>query len=262
MNKREDYWNEDYTKYWLQRVNEANNEQIQASSIIDKDSKTTADKIYLDAISLLKIDKQDKIIELGAGFGRSLTLLCSIAKHVTALDISESMLELAKKNVECNNIDYYVSASEETPFENNIFDIAICFAAFDAMYQTNALIEINRICKKNGKVLITGKNNNYKDDDKEAISAEIGAREKNHPNYFTDVSKLIIIIGGFGFRILNKRFFIKRGDFGLGNFTTDVPSQFYEFLFILEKISNPTINIDKVISSPISKTFKRLSKNK
>jgi len=260
MKKREKYWNEDYTKYWKKRVDEANNDNIETSNIVAKDSKTTTDEVYLEAISLLKINKEDKIIELGAGFGRSLSLLCSLAKHVSALDISDSMLELAKKNVEAQNIDYYVSPSEETPFENNSFNVAICFAAFDAMYQTNALIEINRICKNNGKVLITGKNDNYRDDDKEAFDAEIGARKKNHPNYFTDVVRLIDIIESFGFKVLNKRFFIQRGDFGLGVFTTKLPEHFYEFLFILEKVSKSSIDIDKVISCSISKTFNRISK--
>ena len=74
------------------------------------------------------------------------------------------------------------------------------------MYQTEALIEINRICKKGARVLITGKNDNYCDNDKLAMEAEIGARKKGHPNYFTDVRKLLKNINKFGFRIDIQKF--------------------------------------------------------
>ena len=259
LKKREDYWNKDYAKYWMERVNEANDERLNSSQIVIEDSKTTSNNSYINAISLLKIKKTEDVIEIGCGFGRSLHFLSKLAKNVTALDISVSMIEIAKDNIKSNNVFFVVSPSEKTPFSRNSFNVAVCFASFDAMYQTEALIEINRICKKNARVLITGKNDNYYDDDLAAFNAEIGARNKKHPNYFTDVNKLIRMIEDFGFIIDVEQYYLRRGDFSLGNFKFNFPDKFYEYLFVLRKISDANIKKGEIISGTMSKTYIRKS---
>ena len=188
---RSEYWDENYVKYWKERVREANNNTLSESQIVDGDSKTSSDEVYNRAISLLNISKVDNVLELGCGFGRSLPILCELSKQVTAVDISAEMIKIAKKSAKAENIDFFVSQSESLPFCDEKYDTVICFAAFDAMYQKEALTEINRIAKKGSRVLITGKNDNYADDDEEAMLAELAARSKGHPNYFTDVKKLI-----------------------------------------------------------------------
>ena len=257
IEKREEYWNEKYANYWISRVDEANNEEISSSQIIKADTKTSKNAIYSDAISLLDITKTDKVIEIGVGFGRSLPELCQAAHHVTALDISAPMIAIAKARTKENNLSFYVSPSEKTPFDSNVFDVAVCFASFDAMYQTEALIEINRICKKGARVLITGKNDNYYDDDNLAMEAESEARKKGHPNYFTDVRKLLNNSDKFGFRIDIQQFYPKRGDFGLCDVLTQMPSMFYEFLIVSCKVSQCSVGADFLISSDVSKTYNR-----
>jgi len=257
IEKREEYWNKNYANYWINRVDEANSEDISSSKIIKDDTKTSKNAIYSDAISLLDITKTDNVIEIGVGFGRSLPELCQAALHVTALDISAPMITLAKDRTKEKNISFYVSPSEEMPFDSNVFDVAVCFASFDAMYQTEALIEINRICKKGARVLITGKNDNYFDNDNLAMEAEIGARKKGHPNYFTDVRKLLNNINKFGFRIDIQKFYLKRGDFGLADVQTKMTSKFYEFLIVLCKVSQCSVGADFLISSDVSKTYNR-----
>ena len=72
IEKREEYWNKNYANYWINRVDEANSEDISSSKIIKDDTKTSKNAIYSDAISLLDITKTDNVIEIGVGFGRSL----------------------------------------------------------------------------------------------------------------------------------------------------------------------------------------------
>lgn len=252
---REEYWNKDYVDYWKRRVDEANDNSTSDSKIIAGDVKTSTDDISVNTISLLNINRDDDVLEIGCGFGRNLPMLCQVSHHVSASDISAPMIEMAKSNVKEKNISFYVAPSENLPFENDSFDVVVCFAAFDAMYQSEALVEMNRVCKVGGKVLITGKNDHYYDDDDLAISAEMGARKKKHPNYFTDVKKLVESISVFGFSIDTERYYSRRGDFGCKEPEPVMPDKFYEYCFILTKTSHISASVDINISCDISKTY-------
>ena len=166
------------------------------------------------------------------------------------------MIKSSKINKE-KNLEFVVTESENMPFDNNSYDVVVCFAAFDAMYQTKALIEINRICKAGGRVLITGKNDNYFIDDQIAIQAEIGARKKGHPNYFTNTKKLINYIDDFGFSIEVERYFLRRGDFSSKNYCNSIQDNFYEYLFVLKKTSCSKIHQNVKISDTTSKTYRK-----
>ncbi len=255
--ERKRYWNEDYVNYWKARVEEANNHQIQSSNMVSGDSKTSTDQFYFDAIRLLNVTSTDKVLELACGFGRSLNSLCQIALDVAAVDISEQMIDMAMRTCQEKNISFHVAPSENLPFVKESFDVIICFAAFDAMYQTEALIEINRVCKKGARVLLTGKNDNYYDDDKAALAAEIGARSKNHPNYFTDVKLLVREIKKFGFCVSVQKYYLRRGDVAAGRACEEMPEKFYEYLFVLNKITDNKVSEDLMISDKMSKTFAR-----
>lgn len=259
--EREKYWNEDYVRYWKARVGEANESSTAESTLVSGDAKTTTDKSYIDAIALLDIGKSDRIVEIGCGFGRSLPLLSEIADSVAAVDISEQMIKSAQESCNERNITFHVSPSESLPFPDESFDVVVCFAAFDAMYQTEALIEMNRICRVGGRILITGKNDDYLDEDVAAIDAEIGARKKNHPNYFTDVKTLVEQINKFGFSITSQNYFSRRGDFAEDVKTHTLPDRFYEFLFVLKKEGRCSVDSEFEISNLFSKTFKRSEKH-
>ena len=173
-------------------------------------------------------------------------------KKIVSIIIDNERLDLFEKN-----INFYVYPSESLPFPDQVYDVVVCFAAFDAMYQAQALIEMNRICKVGARVLITGKNDNYYDDDAAAFNAEIGARRKNHPNYFTDVLKLTQNIKQFGFAIDVQQYYSRRGDFGSTEYQKKMPDKFYEFLFVLHKISKTNVSENNKISNASSKTYIR-----
>lgn len=254
---REKYWNEDYVRYWRARVDEANKDLSSRSEIVEGDTRTSSDAKYIEAIMLLGITEKDRVLEIGCGFGRSLPELCKNALEVSAVDISQEMINIAKDACPQDNVSFHVSPSESLPFADGSFDSVVCFAAFDAMYQAEALVEINRVSKVGAKILVTGKNDNYFDDDSDAMAAEIGARSKGHPNYFTDVAALTADMEKAGFGVLAERYYLRRGDFSAGFYLESRPEQFYEYLFVLGKIgANSTGQIWK-ISSECSRTFLR-----
>ena len=146
---------------------------------------------------------------------------------------------------------------ESTRFQAGRFTRVICFGVLDALYQKEALIEMNRILASRGRVLITGKNDLYFDDDEKALVAQRNARAKGHPSYFTDVPALLQNIHRFGFTVVARRFFPRRGDTSLNRFTGEKPERFYEYALILEKQTEPVAEAGRLnISAAMSKTYR------
>ncbi len=257
VDPRQAYWNEDYVRYWAQRVEESNASRSQADSSGNAgDSPASSDRNYLDAIALLDIRRDDTVLELGCGFGRSLPVLGALAGKVHGLDISPAMIEAARKSLAGpGNVELHVGIGERTPFADAMFDVIVCFAVFDAMYQAQALIELNRTGKPNCRLLLTGKNDNYFADDEQAEYAELRAREKGHPNYFTDTRLLLARLSDFGFAVSQQRFYPRRGDFHEQKYATTPPEFFYEYMLVLKKTAPAATEI--AISDPYSKTWRR-----
>jgi SAM-dependent methyltransferase len=259
IDPRQAYWDADYMRYWAERVAESNTSAASAKSSVNaNDSATSSDRNYLDAIGLLDIRRADTVLELGCGFGRSLPVLSALAGKVHGLDISPAMIEAANKShAGLGNVELHVGVGEKTPFTESMFDAIVCFAVFDAMYQAETLVELNRIGEPGCRLLLTGKNDDYFDDDEQADIAERRAREKGHPNHFTNVRLLLSRLGEFGFRIRRQRFYPRRGDFHRQKFATDLPDLFYEYLLVLEKMSPASSGATARISDPYSKTWRR-----
>jgi ubiquinone/menaquinone biosynthesis C-methylase UbiE len=254
---RANYWNEEYFEYWKDRVSEANKHEG-LSKVVSGDQPLPDDIIYIDAVAQLQVDKDHVVLELGCGYGRSLPFLSGLCRKLYAVDISQSMIDGAKEMCQSfDNINYLVSAAENIKVESGEVDHISCFAVFDALYQKDALIEINRLLTVGGKILLTGKNDNYMDDDKAALDAEVGARGKSHPNYFTDFCGLVSQLANFGFKLNLQKYFIRRGDFAKSESVEQMPAQFYEYLVVLEKIG-PVVDVTNIaVASDYSKTFKR-----
>ena len=85
----------------------------------------------------------------------------------------------------------------------------------------------------------------------------IGARSKNHPNYFTDVRKLVQNAALFGFRIDVQRYYARRGDFADGHGSESMLERFYEFLLVLNKTAACQVTETFAISAPVSRTHAR-----
>lgn len=96
-----------------------------------------------------------KLLDLGCGTGNILMKLCDEDIDLYGIDISPEMIKIANNNL--NGIaDLKVSDAENIPFEDNMFDVVVCNAAFH--HYRNPIIvlnEVHRVLKKGG-VLILG----------------------------------------------------------------------------------------------------------
>ena len=231
---------------------EANNQIKNVSSIVKNDFVTIKDDIYHELLNR-NINKKGQILDVGCGWGRFFNFFEKLGLTIYGIDISINMIEKAKQFKSKNEIQIYQGEAENLQFKTNYFDYLTCFGVFEATFQDKALSEFLRVLKTDGLLFLTGRNIFYHDDDHEARLAEIGAREKGEPNYFTDVKSMLEQLKLNNHQIIESYFFKRRGDFPIWNYVKEFQPLFYEYLFVIRKGS------EKNIFSPFSRDHSKNS---
>lgn len=228
MNRKQ-YWNDTYKKYWQERTADTDGRVARGDCI---PADVSLFERYADRLSL-KLG--DRVLDVGVGFGRLIPPLLQRGASVYGVDISPQMIEEALKVWGSQVAELRETEAEALPYQEMTFDHVICWGVFDACHQGEALAEMARVLKPGGRLLLSGKNDDYRDDDELAYVAEINARAKGHPNFFTNVAKLLDAVSTLGMRAEQTYYFQRRGDFGAHRFTHVAPPQFYEYALICIK---------------------------
>ena len=244
-----------YTKYWESAVNKSVDGTIIAG--------VKEAKFFLQ---FLGIKKDDLILDLGCSFGRMHEALTSYSDNVNGIDPDDYAVDQANQKP---YLKVSKGSAENTGLEKKIFDAVFCWAVFDIVNHTKGLSEVNRILKKGGKFLFTGKNDNYFNDDNLAFKAEKNAYLKEHPNKFTNLSDVLFNFKLYGFKLDKLYIFPKRGDMGKVNFiehSNVIKDTYigYEYLILCHKVKDIDFNnlIGKKLDSPFSKSAISIAKKK
>ena len=176
------------------------------------------------------------ILDVGCGWGRFFQMYIDKGLTVFAVDISIAMIQAASEewrgHPEIRSIQE--GTAEQLPFDSGMFDNVICVGVFDATYQEKAMNEFLRVTKPGGLIYFSGKNTNYHLDDEAAHAAEVGARNKGHPNYFTRTYDLIRDLENQDHNVLQSYFFERRGDFSAMTYHSIMPDRFYEYFLVIK----------------------------
>ena len=155
---------------------------------------------------------------------------------VYGIDIStEMIIASSKKWYDHDKVKNIQEATaEDLPFETEIFNNLMCIGTFDATYQEKAINEFLRVTKPGGLIYFSGKNTKYHSDDKAALAAEVGARRKGHPNYFTRTNDLLTDLEKHSHKVAKSYYFERRGDLAAMNFKNSMPEYFYEYFIVIK----------------------------
>lgn len=105
------------------------------------------------------INKEDIVLDLGCGGGRSSIYLAEKAKRIIGLDGASGMLEIARTLNKRENIKYILGDAENLPFEKDNFNKVIAFACLIYMENIERVIsEVARVLKKDGLFIATIEN--------------------------------------------------------------------------------------------------------
>jgi ubiquinone/menaquinone biosynthesis C-methylase UbiE/Pyruvate/2-oxoacid:ferredoxin oxidoreductase delta subunit len=104
-----------------------------------------------------------KILDVGCGTGELLAAAASAGAHVTGIDISEGMLQVARKRFETEALEgqknlYHASVTElDTLFADNSFDVITSTLVFSELYPAGriwAINECHRMLKPSGVLVL------------------------------------------------------------------------------------------------------------
>ncbi|KAG4105507.1 methylase [Neocallimastix lanati (nom. inval.)] len=102
-------------------------------------------------------------LDMGCGTGNTIESLIKNYPdaHYTGIDIAEKMIEVAKKKVQNENVEFVVGDSENLPFEDNKFDVILCKESIHHYPNPEKFFnEAYRVLRPNGRLIIVDMNVN------------------------------------------------------------------------------------------------------
>lgn len=156
-------------------------------------------------------DKTGNILDVGCGSGRNFMKIDEL--KWSAIDFSESMVELAKKNAKERGIELNIKKSKTCclPFEDNYFDVVLFFAVMHCVQSEeerfNTLKEMFRVMKNDGEALISswGKNSPRLKDKEGYVpwTTKENEGKQLRYTYIFDLEELVELCKKAGFEIVS-----------------------------------------------------------
>lgn len=115
-----------------------------------------ARKLYPHILQAIIREPANQLLDLGCGTGELMkqVLLEDRNKHITGIDLSQNMLDMAKHKVK-QKADFVLGDAEKLPFEDESFDLVYCNDSFHHYpHPLKVVDEINRVLKKDGIIII------------------------------------------------------------------------------------------------------------
>jgi ubiquinone/menaquinone biosynthesis C-methylase UbiE len=122
-----------------------------------QDFKQLNEKIE-DGLSRINILENEHILDIGCGTGnltKALLSHLSTSGRVSAVDISPTMITLARRKIAGKRVAWRIAYVNSLPFENESFDRAICYSVWPHVgNKLSAIAELRRVLRKGGKLHI------------------------------------------------------------------------------------------------------------
>jgi ubiquinone/menaquinone biosynthesis C-methylase UbiE len=117
---------------------------------------------HLDSIQMLiemsKVSRNDLVLDVACGPGLVACEFAKVSRHVTGIDITEKMIEQAKKRqreLRLTNVSWDIGTVSPLPYNSASFSVVITRYSFHHFLDPKAVVdEMIRVCKSNGVVLI------------------------------------------------------------------------------------------------------------
>ena len=143
-------------RFWQDEPNKFYEHYISSINPISFFAKLFLEQRNVWALSNVVLNKDHVIADIGCGSGTLLEQLANSSKYVYAIDISEQMLEEAKRKNYLDNIEYIQSSCEPCPLKRSSIDTIISLGVLDYVSDIESfVIELNKVLKPGGIAVIT-----------------------------------------------------------------------------------------------------------
>jgi demethylmenaquinone methyltransferase/2-methoxy-6-polyprenyl-1,4-benzoquinol methylase len=108
-------------------------------------------------VAIANIDKGSKVLDVATGTGQQAFAFAKCGYDVTGVDLTESMLEIARKHNKSGFVKFEIGDATHLRFEENTFDTScISFALHDMPLniREKVLSEMVRVTKPDGVIII------------------------------------------------------------------------------------------------------------
>jgi ubiquinone/menaquinone biosynthesis C-methylase UbiE len=108
-----------------------------------------------DIITIMKITPNDTVLDFGCGSGYMTVEVAKKAKKAFGIDINPAITKIIVPPFLKDKLEYIATRGEQTPFEDNTFDIILASEIIATISNSNNfLIEMKRILKPGGRLII------------------------------------------------------------------------------------------------------------
>ena len=116
---------------------------------------------FHDIFNYLELKKKDNLLDIGCGSGIYSYLISNFVNSVTGIDVSQKMLNRAKKNtINLKNVEFKKMCASKLNFEGFFFDKVLIYSVLqylDSIHSFKKVLEnLNNIIKPNSKIYIAG----------------------------------------------------------------------------------------------------------
>lgn len=109
-------------------------------------------------VSSASLSREKEVLDIACGSGIVSCEFAKYSRHVTGIDLTEAMLEEAKKRqaeLGIENVSWQVGDVAKLPFEDECFSIVVSRFGFHHFVDPlQVLQEMKRVCKPGGKVMV------------------------------------------------------------------------------------------------------------
>jgi 2-polyprenyl-3-methyl-5-hydroxy-6-metoxy-1,4-benzoquinol methylase len=173
------------------------------SEVYDTNENKTRDLEGLSVIETLSNVKFDTCLEIGCGTGKNTLWLASRAQQVTAVDLTQEMIEKAKLKVQTPNVSFKIAdILEDWNFTTQQYDLATFSLVLEHIQNLDLIFEkLKAVVKDNGYVYIS-ELHPFKQYAGSKARFDIGNGEQFLDCFIHHVSDFTNIASKHGFKIL------------------------------------------------------------
>ncbi|MBS1680680.1 MAG: class I SAM-dependent methyltransferase [Bacteroidetes bacterium] len=127
-------------------------------------SETTFEHLHRYALAIqLAVGKV--VLDIASGEGYGSNLLSDVASNVIGVDVSEEVIENAKKKYRKANLDFVVGSADHIPIPDKSIDVVVSFETIEHHDKHDEMLfEIKRVLKDKGLMIMSSPNKlNYTD---------------------------------------------------------------------------------------------------
>ncbi len=122
------------------------------------------ERVYSDGLEKYKhrlkqygLEKKEKVLEAGCGFGQWSFSLAELNKEVVGIEFDKNRVSAVENLIKINDIENFKvlqGSIESLPFEDNSFDAVFCYGVIFLTDWKKSLQELCRVLKPNGTLYV------------------------------------------------------------------------------------------------------------